>query len=171
MARVQSLSFSLRCLARQVKDCSFVRTNFQRNLVFYRSVHSSRFCSNSSEASAKPQAEPKTSTFTFCDRDGDKKSVTAKYGELLLDIAKNNDVDLEGACEGTLSCSTCHVIFDPEEFSKLDLPLPEDEELDMLDLAYELTSTSRLGCQVEVTDKFDGITVKIPEATRDARDL
>lgn len=46
-----------------------------------------------------------------------------------------------GACEGTLSCSTCHLIFDPDEFAKLDLNPPNDEELDMLDLAYGLCDT------------------------------
>ncbi|XP_028417271.1 uncharacterized protein LOC114541667 [Dendronephthya gigantea] len=92
-------------------------------------------------SSSGAKLQPDTASITFHDRDGDKKTVSAKYGDSLLDVAKNNDIDLEGACEGTLSCSTCHLIFDPDEFAKLDLPEPDDEELDMLDLAYGLTPT------------------------------
>jgi len=73
-------------------------------------------------------------------------------------------VDIEGACEGSLACSTCHVIVDPEWYNKLEKPT-EDEE-DMLDLAYGLTRTSRLGCQIVLTDKLDGLVVKLPAATR-----
>ena len=89
----------------------------------------------------------------------------AKEGDNLLDIAINNDIDLDGfgACEGTLACSTCHVVFTPvciprltrlfliwcfqEDFAKID-DEATDEELDMLDLAFGLTEESRLGCQV-----------------------
>jgi ferredoxin len=52
-----------------------------------------------------------------------------------------NFLCLLGACEGTLSCSTCHLIFDPDEHAMLDLTPADDEELDMLDLAYGLTPT------------------------------
>ncbi|EDO42064.1 predicted protein, partial [Nematostella vectensis] len=109
-------------------------------------------------------------SITFVDRDGDRQTVKAKVGDSLLDVAKDNDVDLEGACEGTLSCSTCHLIFDAKEMAKLNLDEPTDEELDMLDLAYGLTDTSRLGCQITVSKSFEGITLSIPQA-RDARDL
>ncbi|XP_022797237.1 adrenodoxin, mitochondrial-like [Stylophora pistillata] len=76
-----------------------------------------------------------------------------------------------GACEGTLSCSTCHLIFEPEEMKTLNLDEPSDEELDMLDLAYGLEDTSRLGCQIIVTKNFEGITLRVPKAHRDVRDL
>lgn len=108
---------------------------------------------------------------SFIDRDGDKMTVNAKIGDSLLDVAKDNDLDLEGACEGTLSCSTCHLIFDPEEMKTLNLDEPSDEELDMLDLAYGLEDTSRLGCQIIVTKNFEGITLRVPKAHRDVRDL
>lgn len=110
-------------------------------------------------------------TVNFIDRDGDKMTVNAKVGDSLLDVAKDNDVDLEGACEGTLSCSTCHLIFKPDEMDKLKLDEPSDEELDMLDLAYGLEDTSRLGCQIIVTKNFEGITVRVPKAHVDIRDL
>ena len=82
-----------------------------------------------------------------------------KLSELIL-----NKIDLEGACEGSLACSTCHVIVDEEWFDKLDEASEEEE--DMLDLAFGLTHTSRLGCQIKMTDELDGIRLTLPSATR-----
>jgi 2Fe-2S ferredoxin len=75
-----------------------------------------------------------------------------------LDVAHENNVELEGACGGELACSTCHLIFDSEVYKTL--PPKEDEEDDMLDLAFEVTETSRLGCQILVREDFDGIKVR-----------
>lgn len=82
----------------------------------------------------------------------------------------NNNIDIEGfgACEGTLTCSTCHLIFSQEVYDKLPSK-PCDEELDMLDLAYDLSDTSRLGCQVTLTEDLDGIEVRVPTTVNDAR--
>jgi len=101
---------------------------------------------------------------------GEKMTVQAKEGDNLLDIVINNDLDLDGfgACEGTLACSTCHVVFKPEDFDKLEEEAT-DEELDMLDLAFGLTDTSRLGCQVCMTKELDGVTVVVPEGVNDQR--
>lgn len=71
---------------------------------------------------------------------------------------------LTGACEGSVACSTCHVIL-PEEYYDL-LPEPEDDENDMLDMAFGLTDTSRLGCQVKLTKELDGLIATLPSATR-----
>jgi 2Fe-2S ferredoxin len=95
---------------------------------------------------------------------GERKEVEAQIGLSLLEVAHKNNIDLEGACEGSLACSTCHVIVDPKYFSMLD-PATEDEE-DMLDLAFGLTHTSRLGCQIKITPELDGLTVTLPAATR-----
>ncbi len=100
----------------------------------------------------------------FVLRNGEEKEVDAQVGLSILDVARKNDVDIEGACEGSLACSTCHVIVDEEYFDMLDAA-SEDEE-DMLDLAFGLTSTSRLGCQIKITDDLDGLKVKLPDATR-----
>jgi 2Fe-2S ferredoxin len=100
----------------------------------------------------------------FVERDGTRREVDAPLGLSVLDIAHRHDIDIEGACEGSLACSTCHVIVDPEWAGKLD-PASEDEE-DMLDLAFGLTRTSRLGCQIVMTEKLDGLTVALPKATR-----
>jgi len=69
-----------------------------------------------------------------------------------------------GACEGSVACSTCHVILPPEHYDLL--PEPEDDENDMLDMAFGLTDTSRLGCQVKLKKELDGITCTLPAATR-----
>jgi len=71
---------------------------------------------------------------------------------------------LVGACEGSVACSTCHVILPSEYYDKL--PEPDDDENDMLDMAFGLTDTSRLGCQVKMTKDLDGITCTLPSATR-----
>ena len=90
--------------------------------------------------------------------------VHAEVGDTLLDIAWDNDIPIEGACEGCMACSTCHVIVDKEWFPKL-ISMDEDEE-DMLELAFGLTPTSRLGCQITVTEDLDGLIVSLPKETR-----
>ena len=99
----------------------------------------------------------------FIERDGNRKEVEATVGLSVLEIAHENDVDIEGACEGSLACSTCHVIVDPAWFDKL--PEPSEDEEDMLDLAFGLQATSRLGCQLIITDELDGLTVTLPAET------
>ena len=101
---------------------------------------------------------------TFIQRDGSRREVEAPIGLSVLEIAHRNDIDIEGACEGSLACSTCHVIVDPEWYELLK-DATEDEE-DMLDLAFGLTQTSRLGCQIIMTEELDGLTVSLPQATR-----
>ena len=101
---------------------------------------------------------------TFVTTDGERRDFDVAEGQTILDIAHRNGIDLEGACEGALACSTCHVIVDPAFYDRLGEP-SEDEE-DMLDLAFGLTHTSRLGCQIVVTEALDGIVLTLPPATR-----
>jgi 2Fe-2S ferredoxin len=101
---------------------------------------------------------------TFINPDGTRREVDAPVGLSVLEIAHRHGVDIEGACEGSLACSTCHVIVDPEWYELLK-EASEDEE-DMLDLAFGLTQTSRLGCQIIMTEELDGLTVTLPAATR-----
>ena len=100
-----------------------------------------------------------------------KRTVQAKVGDNLLDVIIDNDVDVDGfgACEGTLACSTCHLIFTEENYEKIN-EKPTDEELDMLDLAFGLEDTSRLGCQVIVTEEMNGWEIVVPEGVSDARE-
>ena len=96
----------------------------------------------------------------FILRDGSRREVDAPLGLSVLEIAHKHGIDIEGACEGSLACSTCHVIVDGPWFPKLAKPT-EDEE-DMLDLAFGLTETSRLGCQIIMSDALDGLVVALP---------
>ena len=101
----------------------------------------------------------------FVERDGTRREVDAPVGRSVLEIARRHDIDIEGACDGSLACSTCHVVVDPDWYDLLK-EASEDEE-DMLDLAFNLTGTSRLGCQIVITEELDGLTVALPAATRD----
>lgn len=101
---------------------------------------------------------------TFIERDGTRRDVDAPLGLSVLEIAHKHGVEIEGACEGSLACSTCHVIVDPSWYAKL-AKATEDEE-DMLDLAFGLEETSRLGCQIVMTPALDGLVVKLPAGSR-----
>lgn len=101
---------------------------------------------------------------TFIDPDGKRHEIDAPEGLSLLEIAHKHKIDLEGACEGSLACSTCHVIVAPEWYAKLNEA--KEAEEDMLDLAFGLTRTSRLGCQIILTPELDGLVVTLPSATR-----
>ncbi|KRH93059.1 Ferredoxin [Pseudoloma neurophilia] len=90
--------------------------------------------------------------------------IFSRPDQTLLEAAHGNKIDLEGACEGSLACSTCHVILDKKVYDKLEEP--SDREYDLLDQAYMPTSTSRLGCQVKCDERLQNATVKIPKATR-----
>ena len=101
---------------------------------------------------------------TFIYADASEQTVEIPSGITILEAARKYSVPLEGACEGSLACSTCHVIVDPSWYGKLSAA--KEEEEDMLDLAFGLTHTSRLGCQIMITDALDGIRVTLPAATR-----
>lgn len=101
---------------------------------------------------------------TFVLPSGEEKVVQAPNGISLLEVAHQNGIPIEGACEGSLACSTCHVIVDEKFYDQL--PAATDDEEDMLDLAFGLTHTSRLGCQIMMNDSLEGLKVTIPSATR-----
>ena len=90
------------------------------------------------------------------------KEVQAEPGQRLLDVAWAAREPLEGACEGVMACSTCHVIVDAEDFEKL--PSASEEEEDLLDLAAHATRTSRLACQIILTDDLKSLDVRIPSS-------
>ena len=102
---------------------------------------------------------------TFIDKDRKSHTYEVSDGSNLLDIAQANDLEMEGACGGSCACSTCHVIVDSNEmYDKMEEP--DDDENDMLDLAFGLTETSRLGCQIKMSKEMDGLVVKLPSMTR-----
>ncbi len=99
----------------------------------------------------------------FIETNGNRKEVDAPNGLSVMEIAHRHGVDIEGACDGSLACSTCHVIVEAAWAGRLE-EASEDEE-DMLDLAFGLTETSRLGCQIIMSEALDGLTVKLPQET------
>lgn len=101
---------------------------------------------------------------TFILRDKTPFEVDAPVGLSVMEIARKAGIDqIEGACGGSLACATCHVIIHPQWFDKV---LPDGgksmEEEDMLDLAFDLTKTSRLSCQIMMSDALDGLVVALP---------
>lgn len=99
---------------------------------------------------------------TFIEKDGNPLEVDAPNGLSVMEVSHKFDVDIEGACGGCLACATCHVIVHPDWADKLkDI---EEEEEDMLDLAFDLQKTSRLGCQIIMGDELDGLVVALPGA-------
>ena len=96
---------------------------------------------------------------------GETVTVEAQPGDNLLKLAQAAGMPLEGTCEGQMACSTCHVVVPKEWFAQL--PEASEEEEDMLDLAYGVTATSRLSCQIELTEEMDGLIVRIPPEARD----
>ncbi|XP_066519731.1 ferredoxin-2, mitochondrial [Hoplias malabaricus] len=100
----------------------------------------------------------------FVDRSGQRIPVKAKVGDNVLYLAQRHGIDLEGACEASLACSTCHVYVNDEYYDKL--PEPEEREDDMLDMAPMLQENSRLGCQIIITPELDGMELTLPKVTR-----
>jgi len=118
----------------------------------------------------KPNANAAPVTVTFVTADGTRHTVKGKEGDTLLDVVIDSQVPLDGygACEGTLACSTCHVVLHKKDYDRLP-DKPSDEELDMLDLAYGLSDTSRLGCQIVLKKEYEGLEVLVPAGVHDAR--
>lgn len=114
-----------------------------------------------SERLFSSSANIETVKITYIDPSGKEHIVNAEIGRNLMDTAHDNNIELEGACGGELACSTCHLVFEKDVYDTL--PPKADEEEDMLDLAFELTETSRLGCQIKVCKGFEGIRIRIPD--------
>ncbi|CAA7054606.1 unnamed protein product [Microthlaspi erraticum] len=130
---------------------------------FFSNNHN--LCTSFSTVSEKGGEETEKINVIFVDKDGEETHIKVPVGMNILEAAHQNDIELEGACEASLACSTCHVIvMDTEYYNKLEEPT--DEENDMLDLAFGLTETSRLGCQVIAKPELDGVRLAIPSATR-----
>jgi ferredoxin len=98
---------------------------------------------------------------------GENVAVEGKPGDTLLRLAQAAGMPLEGTCEGQMACSTCHVIVSAEWFARL--PVASEEEEDMLDLAAGVRRTSRLACQIVLSEDYDGLIVAIPAEAHDMR--
>ncbi|OAY65196.1 adrenodoxin-like protein 2, mitochondrial [Ananas comosus] len=132
----------------------------------FNTVRNLPFSTTTNEKAHTEGSEPKDKiSVTFVDKDGEETQIKVPIGMSMLEAAHENDIELEGACEGSLACSTCHIIItDVAYYNKLEDPT--DEENDMLDLAFGLSETSRLGCQIIAKPELDGIRLALPVATR-----
>ena len=100
---------------------------------------------------------------TFIMQDGERREVDAPNGLSVMEIAHKNGIyEIEGACGGCLACATCHIVVAPEWYEKQGLSEISEEEEDMLDVAFKLTKTSRLCCQIMMRDELDGLIVAMP---------
>ena len=97
----------------------------------------------------------------FVKPDRSEHTIVVENGTSVMEAGRDANLGIEGTCGGCLSCATCHIIVNPEWFAKTGLP--SEDEADMLDLAFGLSQTSRLGCQIEMSDDLDGLKVAIPE--------
>ena len=98
---------------------------------------------------------------SFIKTDGSAHDLDVATGISIMEAGRDANMGLEGTCGGSLSCATCHVVFSSDDFARVGAP--SEDELDMLDLAFNVTETSRLGCQIKITDELDGLTATVPE--------
>jgi 2Fe-2S ferredoxin len=99
---------------------------------------------------------------TYIEHDGTSRTVDAEAGTTVMEAAIRNGVPgIEAECGGACSCATCHVHVDDAWTGKVGKPAPMEE--DMLDFAFDVRPTSRLSCQIKVTDELDGLIVHTPE--------
>lgn len=118
------------------------------------------------ETNEEIKTRPDTINVTFITKDGEKISVVGREGERALYLAHRKGIDMEGACEASLACTTCHVYVETEEEHWDNLPEATETEEDLLDMAPFLASNSRLGCQIILTPDIDGIELRLPRATK-----
>lgn len=105
-----------------------------------------------------------TVAIIFVSPDGEETKVSGEVGSTLLETAQSVGLDIEGVCEGNMACSTCHMVVEKKFFTIL--PEASDDEEEMLDLASGLKPTSRLGCQVTVTNDLNGMRLFLPKNSR-----
>ncbi|CAG8956658.1 hypothetical protein HYFRA_00012201 [Hymenoscyphus fraxineus] len=158
-AATRSVSFKAHTLPRQIPN----NTAYNAHVPAVVRSFSATSATKHTHLAPPPKGEEVYITFV---KDGDEDfKVPCAVGDNILHIAQTHDVEMEGACEGSCACSTCHIIIEDEKmYDKI--PEADDDENDMLDLAFGLKETSRLGCQIVMTRELDGLRVKLPNATR-----
>ncbi|KHN88074.1 Adrenodoxin-like protein, mitochondrial [Toxocara canis] len=134
------------------------------NRSFIRYLQTSSSLSAGEYEYQDPKSEDEVVNVTFILRDGTSKKVRGKVGDNVMYLAHRYGVEIEGACEASLACSTCHVYVDEAHLNKLSEP--KEEEEDMLDMAPLLKPNSRLSCQIVLTKELNNITLTLPQVTR-----
>ncbi|XP_026159328.1 ferredoxin-2, mitochondrial [Mastacembelus armatus] len=140
------------------------RTSFDCFRTINRHLQTSKGLYHSEEGGSNGDDPDDVVNVVFIDRSGQRNPVKAKVGDNVLSLAHKHGIDLEGACEASLACSTCHVYVSAAHFDNL--PEPVEREDDMLDMAPMLQENSRLGCQIILTPELDGIELTLPKVTR-----
>ena len=97
----------------------------------------------------------------FIKSDGSAHDFDVVNGTSIMEAGRDANMGIEGTCGGSLSCATCHVVLGPDDYARVGPP--SEDEMDMLDLAFNVTETSRLGCQIKMSDELDGLTARVPE--------
>ncbi|KAI6220818.1 2Fe-2S ferredoxin-type domain-containing protein [Aphelenchoides fujianensis] len=111
-----------------------------------------------------PKSEDEVVNLTYITRDGAARKIRGKVGDNVMYLAHRYDIEIEGACEASLACCTCHVYVEESFANKL--PDPTEDEEDMLDMAPLLKPNSRLSCQIILKKELEGMTVTLPKITR-----
>jgi ferredoxin len=96
--------------------------------------------------------------------DADGAAIEGVAGERLLDAAQRAGLPLEGTCGGDMACATCHVVLAPADFARL--PGASEDEEDMLDLVPDAVRTSRLSCQIVLTETLANLSFRLPDRSR-----
>ncbi|KAG8302739.1 adrenodoxin-like protein 1, mitochondrial [Homalodisca vitripennis] len=144
--------------------CNQVYSSLKQLTIPKQHFHTSSLIFHGEYEWQDPKNEEDVVNVTYVDKDGNKKCVRGKVGDNLLYLAHRHEIEMEGACEASLACTTCHCYVQGDYLSKL--PSPDELEEDLLDLAPFLKDNSRLGCQIILTKELDGIEVHLPKATR-----
>eukprot|EP00039_Didymoeca_costata_P004199 m.71922 g.71922 ORF g.71922 m.71922 type:complete len:175 (-) comp12289_c0_seq3:83-607(-) len=129
-----------------------------------RALHNSPCLRHGGYEMKDPKSPDEIVNITYVARDGTEHKIAGKIGDNVLYLAHRYEIDLEGACEASLACSTCHVYVHDDYMDML--PEPEEEEDDMLDLAACLKENSRLGCQIILKKEMEGMVLTLPPITR-----
>ncbi|KAK6300687.1 ferredoxin-2, mitochondrial [Coregonus clupeaformis] len=172
-----SVGLTLR-LSRVIPDCStcpFNRLNSYLNGIasssngdrfrtLNRHLQTSRGLYHNEEGASAEVPQEDVVNVVYIDRSGKRIPVKAKVGDNAMYLAHRHNIELEGACEASLACSTCHVYVNRDHVDKL--PEPDEREDDMLDMAPALQENSRLGCQIILTQELEGIELTLPKVTR-----
>ncbi|XP_030751810.1 adrenodoxin-like protein 1, mitochondrial [Sitophilus oryzae] len=149
----------------KIKACSLEKIyGMSNSLKNFRKIHTSQVQRHGEYEWQDPKSEDEVVNVTFITKDGEKVPIRGKVGDNLLYLAHRYEIPMEGACEASLACTTCHVYVHGDSYDKL--PQPLEEEDDLLDMAPFLKENSRLGCQIVLTKDLEGLEVELPKATR-----
>jgi len=161
-ALIRQVPAVLRSLQRPSSQTICRKTKIQQNI---RSIHFSRTNFHGDYEWQDPKSEDEVVNITFITKDNKKVPVRGKVGDNVMYLGKRYDVDIEGACEAALACTTCHVYITNETYWDK-FPAATETEEDLLDAAPFLKDNSRLGCQLVLTKEHEGLTLQLPQATR-----